>query len=115
MAGAARATRVPYLDIAADIRDRIRSGRLAPGDKLGSLRAMAADYAVAQGTVAAALDVLRREGLVETYQSRGSFIAAIPGEVQPDPDFARLESALQEVLRRLDKLEDRLTGLERGQ
>ena len=45
-------SRVPYLEIAADIREQIRSGRLMPGDKLRSLRSLAADYSVAQGTVA---------------------------------------------------------------
>jgi DNA-binding GntR family transcriptional regulator len=46
-----KASRVPYLEIAAEIREQIRSGRLMPGDKLRSVRSLAADYSVAPGTV----------------------------------------------------------------
>ena len=97
MTGAARETRVPYLEIAADIREQIRSGRLAPGDKLRSLRSLAADYSVAQGTVGAAMEVLRAEGLIETVQSKGSVVAAVPGAVPADPDVAKLSAELAEL------------------
>ena len=97
MTGAARETRVPYLEIAADIREQIRSGRLAPGDKLRSLRSLAADYSVAQGTVGAAMEVLRAEGLIETVQSKGSVVVAVPGEVPANPDVAKLSAELAEL------------------
>src|ERR1700735_3968141 len=74
----AKATRVPYVEIAADIREQIRSGRLEVGTKLPGLRSMAADYGVAPGTVGAALDVLRREGLIDTVQGRGSAVTNVP-------------------------------------
>ena len=56
---ATRASRVPYLEIAAEIREQIRSGRLMPGDKLKTVRSLAADYSVAQGTVGAAMAYAR--------------------------------------------------------
>ena len=97
MTGAARETRIPYLEIAADIRGQIRSGRLVPGDKLRSLRSMAEDYSVAQGTVGAAMEVLRAEGLIETVQSKGSVVVAVPGEVEPDQAVAKLSAELDEL------------------
>ena len=97
MAGAARETRIPYLEIAADIREQIRSGRLAPGDKLRSLRSLAADYSAAQGTVGAAMEVLRAEGLIDTVQSKGSVVIAVPGEVPADPEVAKLSAELAEL------------------
>jgi len=97
MAGAPRETRIPYLEIAADIREQIRSGRLAPGDKLRSLRSLATDYSAAQGTVGAAMEVLRAEGLIETLQSKGSVVAAVPGEVPANPDVAKLSAELAEL------------------
>ena len=97
MTGAARETRIPYLEIAADIRGQIRSGRLVPGDKLSSLRSLAADYSVAQGTVGAAMEVLRAEGLVNTVQSKGSVVVAVPGEVPADPAVAKLSAELAEL------------------
>ena len=102
MTGAARETRIPYLEIAADIRGQIRSGRLVPGDKLRSLRSLAADYSVAQGTVGAAMEVLRDEGLIDTVQSKGSVVVAVPGEVPADPAVAKLSTelaALREMVR----------------
>jgi DNA-binding GntR family transcriptional regulator len=97
MAGAARGTRIPYLEIAADIREQIRSGRLVPGDKLRSLRSLAADYSAAQGTVGAAMEVLRAEGLIDTVQSKGSVVVAVPGEAEPDPAVAKLSAELAEL------------------
>ena len=97
MTGAARETRIPYLEIAADIREQIRSGRLVPGDKLRSLRSLAADYSVAQGTVGAAMEVLRAEGLIDTVQSKGSVVVAVPGEVPADPAVAKLSAEVAEL------------------
>jgi DNA-binding GntR family transcriptional regulator len=92
-----KASRVPYLEIAAEIREQIRSGRLAPGDKLKTVRSLAADYSVAQGTVGAAMEVLRAEGLVDTVQGKGSVVVAVPGEVPVDPDVAKLSAELAEL------------------
>ena len=97
MAGAARETRIPYLEIAAEIREQIRSGRLMPGDKLRTVRSMAADYSVAQGTVGAAMEVLRAEGLIDTVQGKGSVVVAVPGEVPADPDVAKLSAEVAEL------------------
>ena len=97
MPGAARETRIPYLEIAADIREQIRSRRLVPGDKLRSLRSLATDYSVAPGTVGAAMEVLRTEGLIDTVQSKGSVVVAIPGEVEPDPAVAKLRAEVAEL------------------
>ena len=97
MAAAARETRIPYLEIAADIRGQIRSGRLAPGAKLSSLRSLAADYSVAQGTVGAAMEVLRAEGLIDTVQSKGSVVVAVPGEVPADQAVAKLTAEVAEL------------------
>jgi DNA-binding GntR family transcriptional regulator len=94
---AMKASRVPYLEIAAEIREQIRSGRLKPGDKLRTVRSMAADYSVAQGTVGAAMEVLRAEGLVDTVQGKGSVVVAVPGGVPADPDVAKLSAELAEL------------------
>ena len=88
---------MPYLEIAADIREQIRSGRLMPGDKLRSLRSLATDYSVAPGTVGAAMEVLRAEGLIGTVQSKGSVVVAVPGEVEPDPAVAKLSAEIAEL------------------
>ena len=97
MAGTARETRIPYLEIAADIREQIRSGRLMPGDKLRSLRSLATDYSVAPGTMGAAMEVLRAEGLIDTVQSKGSVVVAVPGKAAADQDVAKLSAEVAEL------------------
>jgi DNA-binding GntR family transcriptional regulator len=58
---------------------------------------MAADYSVAQGTVGAAMEVLRAEGLVDTVQGKGSVVVAVPGAVPVDPDVAKLSAEVAEL------------------
>jgi GntR family transcriptional regulator len=95
---AMKASRVPYLEIAAEIREQIRSGQLKPGDKLKTVRSLAADYSVAQGTVGAAMEVLRSEGLIDTVQGKGSVVTAVPGDAQPDQQtVARLSAEIAEL------------------
>jgi len=92
-----KASQVPYLEIAAEIREQIRSGRLMPGDKLRSVRSLAADYSVAPGTVGAAMEVLRGEGLIDTVQGKGSVVAAVLGDAQPDQAVAKLSAEVAEL------------------
>lgn len=65
----------PYLQIAADLRGRIESGELAPGDMVPSITRLTQEYSVSKGTAVKALDVLRREGLTRTVAGWGTFVA----------------------------------------
>jgi DNA-binding GntR family transcriptional regulator len=95
---AVKPSRVPYLEIAAAIRDQIRSGQLGPGDQIKTVRALAAEHSVALGTVGAALEVLRSEGLIDTVQGRGSVVIAIPTDAESG---TALESAVRDAEARL--------------
>jgi hypothetical protein len=44
----------------------------------------------------------------------GTFVLREPGEPEPDPEFVRLASAMEDALRRLDKVEERLAALEKA-
>ncbi len=59
----------PFEQIRRQVVDEIRSGALAAGSKLPSVRQLAGDLAVAAGTVARAYGELEREGLVETSKT----------------------------------------------
>jgi GntR family transcriptional regulator len=100
---AADGTRVLYREVAADIRARIRSGTLAPGEQLGSLRAMGEEYGIAVNTLRDALRLLRDEGLVETLPGKGSFVTGVPAA----PEDAWRES----VEKRVDALEAEVAEL----
>ncbi|MFG2515038.1 GntR family transcriptional regulator [Streptomyces sp. NPDC048584] len=60
--------------IADDLRDRIASGRLKPGDPLPSEAHLAAQYRVSTSTLRNALAVLQAEGLVEKVHGKGNFV-----------------------------------------
>ncbi|MFJ9430089.1 GntR family transcriptional regulator [Streptomyces sp. NPDC101490] len=61
-------------EIAADLRDRIESGDLSPGDPLPSESKMMAQYGYSRETVRAGVRVLVDEGLVVTGQGQGKYV-----------------------------------------
>ncbi|MEU7649025.1 winged helix-turn-helix domain-containing protein [Streptomyces huasconensis] len=77
-------SRPPYVQAAEVLRREINTGRLKPGDKLPSSRALQDRYGIASSTVQNALRLLKSEGLVYSVQGRGSFVrngvAAAPAE-----------------------------------
>ena len=64
--------------IAGAIARRIRQGELSPGDRLPTVRDVAAELGVSPATVSGAWQALRRAGLVESRGRAGSFVRAAP-------------------------------------
>jgi DNA-binding transcriptional MocR family regulator len=64
--------------IAGAIARQIRQGELAPGDRLPTVREVAAQLGVSPATVSEAWQALRRAGLVESRGRAGSFVRAAP-------------------------------------
>ena len=102
-----------YVQIAEDLREQIRAGTYAPGARLASNKSLSAQYGVADGTIRQALEELRKEGLVATQSTRGTFVVNKPGETTEEM-VRRLASGLDDALRRLDKVEQRLTEAEQA-
>ncbi|MGH2950294.1 MAG: GntR family transcriptional regulator, partial [Solirubrobacteraceae bacterium] len=65
-------------EIAASAEAAIAAGRLAPGERLPSVRRLAAALEVSPTTVAAALADLRRRGLVTSRPRSGTRVADRP-------------------------------------
>ncbi len=63
-----------YKQITDQVRLAVATGRLAVGDQLPSVRAMAEELVVNPNTVARAYTDLAREGLLESRAGRGMFI-----------------------------------------
>ncbi|MBT2383092.1 GntR family transcriptional regulator [Streptomyces sp. ISL-11] len=63
-----------YEQIADELRERIRAGRLSPGDRLPAETALAEQYRVSLPTVRQALGVLQAEGLIEKRHGRGNIV-----------------------------------------
>lgn len=72
-----RASTVPlYLQLAAQIRSAVRSGRLDSGTRLPSARNLATELGVARITVSTAYDQLVAEGYLEARARRATTVAA---------------------------------------
>lgn len=59
--------------IAARIGDRILSGQMAPGERIGE-QELAEEFAVSRGPIREALRILEREGLVTILARRGAIV-----------------------------------------
>jgi GntR family transcriptional regulator len=69
--------RVPrYHQIADALRERIRSGDSAPGERLENQRRLARAFGVTLMTLRQALEVLERDGLITRRHGLGTFVAA---------------------------------------
>lgn len=65
-----------YQRIVSDIREKIRTGALQPGDQLPSVAQLRVQYDCSATAVRNAMLVLRSEGLVEGHQGKGVFVAS---------------------------------------
>ncbi|MEU9057493.1 TetR/AcrR family transcriptional regulator C-terminal domain-containing protein [Streptomyces sp. NPDC048430] len=68
-------TEPPYLRIAGEIRRRIASGELGPGDPVPSTRRITQEWGVAMATATKALGALNQEGLVRAVPGVGTVVA----------------------------------------
>ena len=84
-----------YLVIAEQLRQRIETCELGPGDRLPSEREMVQDFNVARMTVRRALGLLQEEGLVERRRGRtgGTFARPLP----PVVDVGSAEGLLHQL------------------
>jgi GntR family transcriptional regulator len=86
-----------YIQIMEQIKDRVASGLLQPGDQLPTVRQMATDLRVNFNTVARAYRLLDDAGVISTQHGRGTYIL---GETPPEAVEHLRRQALQELTRR---------------
>lgn len=80
----------------------IQNGTLREGAQLPTVRALAEQLGVAQGTVKRAYDELERQGILTKAAGRGSFVAYRPPQAQSAQEAAAL--AADQLLERLHTL-----------
>ena len=78
-------TEPPFLRIAAEIRRRIESGQLQPGDRVPSARQITVEWDVAIATASKALAALREEGLVRAVPGVGTVVEGGRGPLAQRP------------------------------
>lgn len=78
----------PFDQLRTQIARRAASGDLAPGEKLPTVRALAAEIGLAPNTVARAYRELEADGVVVTEGRRGTFVAATEASRSSDAEAA---------------------------
>ena len=76
-----------YVQIMNRVREAIAAGELKPGDKIASVRDLAADFEVNPNTMQRALSELEREGLLLSERTQGRYVtsdAKAIGELRKD-------------------------------
>lgn len=79
-----RAAGPRYVALAAEFTDGIESGALEPGERLSSVRSLAAQRGVSVTTVLAAMRLLEARGLIEARPQSGFFVRAREARL-PEP------------------------------
>lgn len=63
-----------YREIIADIRKAVETGQLKPGDRLPTIAQLCEQYQASNTPVKYALRLLEAEGLIETWQGKGTYV-----------------------------------------
>lgn len=87
----------PYEQIRSQIAGHVRSGLLADGARLPTIRALAADLGVAPGTVARAYTELEAAGLVASRRRTGTVVTG--AAAAPAPAEQRVRALAAELAR----------------
>ncbi|GGE97705.1 GntR family transcriptional regulator [Mycetocola zhadangensis] len=67
----------PFEQLRVQVIDAVRDGSLVPGDKMPTVRNLAAELGIAANTVARAYRELERDDVIETRGRNGTFVSAV--------------------------------------
>lgn len=84
-----------YLQIVKQIKAMIMSGELKAGDPLPSMRNMAMQMRISLITTKRAYEELERDGFIESYTGKGSFVKAQNMELMREENLKQIEELLQ--------------------
>lgn len=86
-----------YLQIVSQIKTLILEGKLKEGDALPSMRNLATELRISFMTTKRAYEELERDGFIESYTGRGSFVKAQNMELYREEQIKAIESLLSEA------------------
>ncbi len=93
-------SRVPrYLQVASALRQRIRDGHWAVGEKIATLEQLESEFGVARVTIRQAVELLQSEGLLKSEQGRGTFVTKSLASERWLQLSADLDSLIQPIRR----------------
>ena len=94
-----------YSQLKEQIRLAVASGLLGPGDRLPTVRELAAELQVNPTTTARAFRDLEREGVVRTQRGRGSFVVEIESRITAQARRDILTSEFSSFMARIHGLD----------
>lgn len=94
----------PFEQLRRQLDDLISTGELVDGQRLPSVRQLAADLSLAAGTVARAYAELEKGGLVLSRRGAGTRVTAPEALVEGDVREERLRELVDEVARHASAL-----------
>lgn len=87
-----------YLQISNQIKTMILEGKLKEGDSIPSMRVLATELRISFMTTKRAYEELERDGFIESYTGRGSFVKAQNLELYKEEQLRRVEALLLEAV-----------------
>jgi len=91
-----------YLQIVEQVRRLVALGALRSGDRLPTVRELAARARVNRNTAARAVQLLEAEGLVRTRVGQGTFVADDAGELGREQRIHIVDAALDRAVGEAD-------------
>jgi GntR family transcriptional regulator len=89
-----RDARPIYTQILENFRSQIAAGILQPGDKLPSVRELAAQLTINPNTIQRAYREMEQQGMIQTLPGKGCFVC----HVSAAPDWEKLDNAVAQLL-----------------
>lgn len=86
-----------YTQITSQIKAMIMSGELKEGDALPSMRNLAIQLRISVITTKRAYEDLEREGFIESYTGKGSFVKAQNKEFLREENLRQIENLFMEA------------------
>lgn len=86
-----------YLQISDQIKNLILEGKLKEGEMLPSMRNLALELRISFMTTKRAYEELERDGFIESYTGKGSFVKAQNAELFREEQIKNIEGLLSQA------------------
>ncbi len=87
-----------YEQITAQIKEQIMSGELQEGEPLPSMRTLAQQLRISIITTKRAYEELERDGFIESFTGKGSFVATQNKELFREESLKQIERSLMQAV-----------------
>jgi len=93
-----RSPKPVYQQVVDGVKEAVAKGILEQGDRMPSVRELAAEMTINHNTVARAYQELERDHLIEVVRGRGTFIAASRPRADRDERVRAVAAHIRELL-----------------